>query len=339
MGSRWGCLHDMIELMQVVRFKSFHDAQKAWQSLETLESYPFQQWWYQSLYSKHFCSEVDLVYLLGVYDGDDLVAVGGFERIGDKVVLLGMKPVLGGEDVTDYGEILQLPITNYPLLIWELIVKYFRDLGVSNLQLDYVREDSVVYSVFADSNSEHVRLEKQEVAPYINLGASWDDYLAELPRVKRKELRRKIRRLEETNSFHFCKESTFKQDFDDFIRLHRLSSFDKDQFMSDEMKAFFWDLVTHDSYPYQHRFCFLEMEGKRVAATLSFITDDRVLLYNSGFDPDYNYYSVGLILKAYVLKNAIEEKRTVYDFLRGDERYKYDMGGRDMSLWKISISL
>jgi len=107
--------------------------------------------------------------------------------------------------------------------------------------------------------------------------------------------------------------------------------------MGEKMKKFFLDVVNNDSYPWEKRLCFLEMEGKRVAATLSFQNDDQVLLYNSGFDPEYSYFSVGFLLKAYLLKKSIEEGRKIYDFLRGEERYKYDMGGQDLNLWKILV--
>jgi CelD/BcsL family acetyltransferase involved in cellulose biosynthesis len=48
---------------------------------------------------------------------------------------------------------------------------------------------------------------------------------------------------------------------------------------------------------------------------------------------------VGLILKAFGIKKAIEEGMQFYDFLRGDERYKYDLGAMDSMLNKIEITL
>ena len=37
-------------------------------------------------------------------------------------------------------------------------------------------------------------------------------------------------------------------------------------------------------------------------------------------------YSAGLLLKALTIRHAIDEGLAYYDFLRGDEAYKYDLG-------------
>jgi len=44
-----------------------------------------------------------------------------------------------------------------------------------------------------------------------------------------------------------------------------------------------------------------------------------------------------LLLHAYKIKDAIEKRKKTYDFMRGTERYKYDLGGKDMKLYKIEL--
>ena len=61
-----------------------------------------------------------------------------------------------------------------------------------------------------------------------------------------------------------------------------------------------------------------------------------MLLYNSGFDPRLARFSPGLLLKAYLIKKAIEEKYQIFDFLRGDERYKFNLGAEKRDLFKAS---
>ena len=60
-------------------------------------------------------------------------------------------------------------------------------------------------------------------------------------------------------------------------------------------------------------------------------------LYNSGYDPSYSFYSVGLLLKAQSIHWAIEQGKKKYDFLRGNERYKYDLGAKNLRLYRIEI--
>jgi CelD/BcsL family acetyltransferase involved in cellulose biosynthesis len=52
-------------------------------------------------------------------------------------------------------------------------------------------------------------------------------------------------------------------------------------------------------------------------------------MYNSGYDPAYSHYAVGLMSKAMLIQDAIESGRKAVDFMRGDESYKYDLGGKD----------
>jgi CelD/BcsL family acetyltransferase involved in cellulose biosynthesis len=47
--------------------------------------------------------------------------------------------------------------------------------------------------------------------------------------------------------------------------------------------------------------------------------------------------SVGLLNKALCIREAIEEGRRAFDFLRGSERYKYDLGGTDRLLYRIAV--
>ena len=42
--------------------------------------------------------------------------------------------------------------------------------------------------------------------------------------------------------------------------------------------------------------------------------------------------------KALLIRDAIESGRTQVDFMRGDESYKYDLGGKDRVVWHVVLS-
>jgi len=262
----------------------------------------FQTKEYLDIFKQHFCREKDIV-------------DGIWEKYQDKLILLGMKPVLGGEEVTDFGhtDIVSLP------------------QGFKNFQLDYIREDSATYQRFKD------KAEKQEVSPYIELPASWEEHLSRLERKHRKELKRKIKRLKETDSFYQCSPETVKDDFEQFVRLHRLSDPSKNKFMSEAMKAFFWDVKTLPIPGWQSHLCFLKINDVPAAAVMTLENTDEVWLYNSGYDPQFSHFSVGLLLKSYKIKKAIEAGKKKFDFLRGSERYKYELGAKDLQLYRIDL--
>ena len=52
--------------------------------------------------------------------------------------------------------------------------------------------------------------------------------------------------------------------------------------------------------------------------------DGTVGLYNSGFAPERAALSPGVVLLAHLVRDAIGRGRKKFDFLRGEERYKYE---------------
>jgi CelD/BcsL family acetyltransferase involved in cellulose biosynthesis len=61
-------------------------------------------------------------------------------------------------------------------------------------------------------------------------------------------------------------------------------------------------------------------------------------MYNSGYDPQFSSYAVGLMSKALLIRDAIESGRSCVDFLRGDESYKYDLGGKDQQVYRLVLT-
>ena len=253
------------------------------------------------MFRKHFCQEKDII-------------DGIWEVYRDKLILLGMKPVLGKEEVTDYAK---TDIKDLPS-------------GYKKIQLDYAREDS---KTFINLQGTSLKVGKQEVAPYIDLPKTWEEYLAGLKRKYRKELKRKFKRLKEIKH-EFITESNLEE----FVRLHRLSDPKKNKFMSEPMARFFQDIYEIKFPGWQTVLNFLKIEDKYAAGIMSFISENEWWLYNSGFDPEFGFYSAGLLLKAFSIKQAIEQGKKNYDFLRGSERYKYELGGKDLQLYRIKIS-
>jgi CelD/BcsL family acetyltransferase involved in cellulose biosynthesis len=70
----------------------------------------------------------------------------------------------------------------------------------------------------------------------------------------------------------------------------------------------------------------------------NFVYQNRTLLYNSGMDSArFLRYSPGIVLTAFLIQHSIENGRAAFDFLRGDETYKYKLGGVDTSIHQLLI--
>ena len=124
----------------------------------------------------------------------------------------------------------------------------------------------------------------------------------------------------------------------DFLELLTMSRQDKAEFLTPQREKFFRALASTLSRQGLLSLFFMEIEGSRVASAMTFDYGGSRLLYNSGYNPAFGYYSVGLLLKALSVKSAIEEGKCYYDFLRGNEPYKYHLGGIDKPIYNMVIS-
>jgi CelD/BcsL family acetyltransferase involved in cellulose biosynthesis len=182
----------------------------------------------------------------------------------------------------------------------------------------------------------------EDVCPLIQLPDSFDTYLQEiLSKKQRHEVRRKLRRIEEEASvrWHVVDSiSDLGQEIDAFIHLHRLSKQEKQSFMTEGMETFFRTVMQamHDA-GWLH-LAFIEVNGARAAAMLSFIYDGRLLVYNSGYDPtSYAELSPGIVLTTRVIEDAIGRGLRIFDFLQGNEVYKYRFGAHDTAVYSTVI--
>ena len=66
----------------------------------------------------------------------------------------------------------------------------------------------------------------------------------------------------------------------------------------------------------------LELDGEIAAITYCYRFRDRVFLMQSGFDPSKAKANPGRVLLGHALEHAIGEGNIVFDFLRGEHRYK-----------------
>jgi CelD/BcsL family acetyltransferase involved in cellulose biosynthesis len=205
-------------------------------------------------------------------------------------------------------------------------------------------EASPTHFRFPDILSRHgfqVTIKQQEVCPVIHLPSDWESYLALLDKKQRHELRRKMRRADgaaEALDWYIVDAShDFTAETDRFLALMASSHEQKALFLQDAQNLTFFKKiipVAHDNGWLQ--LSFLTIDGQAAASYLNFVYGDRVSVYNSGLLPDqFGHLSPGIILLAYNVQHAIESGYKVFDFLRGNEIYKYRMGGQDTGVFML----
>jgi CelD/BcsL family acetyltransferase involved in cellulose biosynthesis len=170
----------------------------------------------------------------------------------------------------------------------------------------------------------------EERCPVLTLPRTWEAYLATLSGRHRHEMTRKIRRFEREapEGRVFCASRSAELDarLGDFLDLHRRSRVGKARFMDTRMEDFFRRVIGLLAERDAVRLWFLDLPQGPVAAFLCLEWHGVVGLYNSGFHPAHASLAPGLVLLAHVVRDAIVRGKRQFDFLRGEERYKYEFG-------------
>ena len=173
-----------------------------------------------------------------------------------------------------------------------------------------------------------------ELTAVLTLPASFDDWLMGIGKKERHEVRRKRRRFESEFGPIDVVRAGIEQ-LDGFCAMHRTSPGDKGAFMTAPMEAYFADLVT-DADAVIH---LLVCDGRPLAAAFGFETGNGYFYYNSAFEPDAAHASPGVVLFSAMIANQIERGAAVFDFLKGDETYKFRHGAEPRQLYAIEGAL
>ncbi len=255
----------------------------------------------------------------------------------------GTVSFLGGTDLVDYHDFVSSDEPGRSL-VKPVLDELGADPQVSRLMFESVSDLSQTLTMLPDLLSERgwkVEVEREDVAPRLQLAGSWDAYLSGLRKKDRHELRRKMRRLEASGSVEhveLTERSDVEQGMPDFFRLHRASTLEKQEFMTSDRERFFQAVAGRLADSGITRLCFLELDGVRVATSLSFVVSGTRYLYNSGYDPEYRQLAVGLLNHAFSIRRSIEDQHAVFDFMRGNEAYKYHLGASDREVFRIVAS-
>jgi CelD/BcsL family acetyltransferase involved in cellulose biosynthesis len=166
--------------------------------------------------------------------------------------------------------------------------------------------------------------------PRIPLNGSFEDYLSRIDKKQRHEIRRKMRRAAESElHVHFNivdKDSDIESEMNSFFHLMTQDA-GKAGFLTPLMREQMTFTIRN---AFEHGYlwlAFLEIEGVKVAASLNFDYKNKLWGYNSGVSREHMELSPGWVLLANTIQWCCEHGRYEFDFMRGDEEYKYRFGG------------
>lgn len=318
---------------------TFEDLADHWQHLIEGCSEPtfFDQQTWQKTWWSEFGGDSELKLLVVRSESGDANMIAPMMIDGSALSFLG------STDLVDYHDFLTRDRLS-PGCIEALVDAVSAMPEIKTISLQSLPGNSPTITQFREAAEKagwNVEIEQEDVAPRMDLPATWDEFLAGLRKKDRHELRRKLRRLEaagEVRQIELKTPEEIEAAMGDFMRLHRMSTPDKNEFMTPEREQFFTKIAIELAHENSTRLCFLEVDGEKMATSLSFVCREVRYLYNSGYNPAQSRLSVGLLNHALAIKSSIEEGHRIFDFMRGDESYKYHLGGIDRQIFALTAS-
>jgi CelD/BcsL family acetyltransferase involved in cellulose biosynthesis len=130
--------------------------------------------------------------------------------------------------------------------------------------------------------------------------------------------------------------ATLDRDVDDFLQL-MANDPEKAKFLTPAMRTQMHSIIQAAYNAGWLQLAFIEVDGEKAAGYLNFDYNNHIWVYNSGLDFRFSELSPGWVLLGYLLEWANEHQRKYFDFMRGDEQYKYRFGAIDRRVIRLTV--
>lgn len=180
------------------------------------------------------------------------------------------------------------------------------------------------------------------ICPFAPLPTSWDDYLAGLSANTRQKIRRLLKLVETPGDYRIttATDQTIDRDLDTLLRFWDTKWRPRKGDLVDKLIRSNLGMLT-TSFRAGLLFLPTLWQDERPLAALAILMDRRkgsFLFYMTGRDESFDGPPPGMILHAYSIRRAIADGFSEYDFLRGNESYKYSFGVKERRIRCVAIS-
>ena len=318
--------------------KDFSDfSPEPWNALveQSIADTPFSRYEYLSEWWKTLgggeWQEAELVLVSASEDGQ-LVGVAPLfvaEHDGQRALML-----VGSIEISDYLDLIvhEQDLTRFLSGLLDFLVSSNLDQW-SVLDWYNIPDSSPTLAALKAESETRGWTHQQEIyhpTPRIPLNGSFDDYLARIDKKQRHEIRRKMRRAAESDKnvrFYIVNGTEdIDSEINAFFNL-MVQEPSKQEFLHPAMREQM-TVTIRNAHRYGYLWlAFLEIDGAKTAASLNFDYKNKLWGYNSGVSREHMELSPGWVLLANTIQWCCDNGRYEFDFMRGDEEYKYRFGG------------
>ena len=320
----------------------FSELAAEWDTLagQGITDTPFQTHAYQQSWWRHLQPPDAALHTITARTED-----GRLAAIGCFYILDGVLHFNGCVEETDYLDLIVRPEAaeaGWTAVFQQLLQPDFPAWHTARLcNIPASSATRTILPQLAQAEGLDVREELYEVCPIIALPGSFDAYLDLLDSKQRREVQRKLRRAAGADARLVIvgPEDDLNQAVDEFLELLQMSTFEKRDWLNDGRRAVFHEIARSALAAGTLQLMFIEVNQQKAAALFNFDYKDRIWVYNSGLNPEaFGALSLGVVLTAKAIEHAIENGRAEFDFLRGNETYKYRFGAQDTEIYRITLS-
>jgi len=188
-----------------------------------------------------------------------------------------------------------------------------------------------------------IGISKCAICPYIKIPKTWDEYVSGLSKNMRYNIERRMRNLEKNFKVRYF----LWKDIENLeFAMKKLASLHIERwkerslrygFSSDESNAFLQAVAKEFACKNWLWLSCIEVDGEIIGMFLDFCYGEKVYYFQGGFKPSFDKYSVGLVLRANIIRKAIEDGLNEIDLLKGAYEHKYRWTNFDRQTINIFI--
>ena len=105
--------------------------------------------------------------------------------------------------------------------------------------------------------------------------------------------------------------------------------------MTEEIEKFYKALFEEDKWAIHY----LKHKDSMIAGAFVYESEKVDYLYNSCRDHNLDEFNTGTYLNDQLLQNSIKKSKQYFDFLKGEEKYKFNFGGEVHQLYDLKIKV
>ena len=294
---------------------------------------PFQSWEWNYAMAKNFSPSEKLKMIVGYNENHEIVGIAPLKLTYQR--FLGIKVLeFIGSGPSDYLGFLVDEENKH--VFTEALFNYIKssnDWTILNLISLKTETVNLIEQYLP------FEISSQIVCPCSYLPNTMQEFEKEVHKRELNSIKRQLRKLLPQNRLTYIVKK-FPENFDDdinsFIELHQkrhISKGERGKFYSEARKVRFRNMAKLMYESGMLRMELLKIDSVLAAINFILVQNNKKYYYLSGMNPVFSNFKPGKILIYYMIEDAIEKGYTVFDFLQGNEDYKYFWTNGEIQLY------